>query len=51
MRVTYLRYIAEPRQHLVDALEIAWRHGVGDAIVVHDLDPTELVVTGVHLPP
>ena len=51
MSLIYLWYITEPRQHLIDALEVTWRHGVGDTIVVHDLDPTELVITGVYLSP
>lgn len=41
---TNLWHIGEPLQNGEDALKVIWHGGVRDSIVVHDLDPSQLVV-------
>ncbi len=41
----------EPVEDLEDAVEVAGRDGVRDAVVVHDLNAAQLIVARVHLPP
>lgn len=48
MSSTNLGHIGEPSNSGSNSLQVCGGHGVGDAIVVHDLNPTQLVVAGVH---
>lgn len=41
---TNLWHIGEPLEDGEDALKVIWHSGVCDSIVVHDLDPSQLVV-------
>lgn len=41
---TNLRHIGEPLQDGEDTLKVIWHGGVRDSVVVHDLDPSQLVV-------
>lgn len=46
----YFGHVGQPLQQRVDALEVVANGVVGHAIVVHDLNPAQLVVGGVHFP-
>lgn len=47
---TYLWHVGEPLQDSVDPFKIITHSAVGHAVVVHDLDPAQLVVGGINLP-
>lgn len=44
----YLGHVGEPLQDIEDSLKVVTNGGVGHTIVVHDLNPTKLVVRCVH---
>jgi len=46
----YLGHVGKPQQDSVDSFKIVAHGAVGHPVVVHDLDPAQLVVGGVHLP-
>lgn len=46
----YLGHVGKPQQNSVDSFKIVAHGAVGHPVVVHDLDPAQLVVGGVHLP-
>lgn len=48
-RVLHLRHIGQPLQDGINALEVVRHDDVGDAIVIHDLHATQLVVGCVNL--
>lgn len=46
--LTNLRHVGEPLEDGEDALKVIWHCGVCDSIIVHDLDPSQLVVGSIH---
>lgn len=48
--LTHLRHVGEPLQDGKHTLKVIWHRGVRDSIVVHDLDPSQLVVGSVNFP-
>lgn len=44
-----LWHIGEPLEDGEDALKVIWHGGVSHSIIVHDLDPSQLVVGGINL--
>lgn len=45
----YLGHVGEPVQQHVDSLKVITHSAVCHTVVVHDLNPTQLVVGGVYL--
>jgi len=46
---SYLRHVGEPSEQNADTVVVVGGDGVWDAVVVHDLNATKLVVARVHL--
>lgn len=46
--LTHLRHVGEPLEDGKDTLKVIWHCGVCDSIIVHDLDPSQLVVGSVN---
>lgn len=48
--LTNLWHVGEPLEDSEDALKVIWHCGVCDSIIVHDLDPSQLVVGSIDFP-
>lgn len=46
----YLWHVGKPLQNSVDSFKIITHGAVRHSVVVHDLDPAQLVVGGVNFP-